>query len=82
METSIYDMQGENKGIILDPRTKLILLITITSLLLSTANEGEMNIIKPILSFIPFFLLITERQFKTAGKYFFLYFRKSSSFCS
>lgn len=73
METSIYDMQGENKGIILDPRTKLILLITITSLLLSTANEGEMNIIKPILSFIPFFLLITERQFKTAGKYFFLY---------
>lgn len=73
MEASISDVQRENKGLVLDPRTKLLLLVTITSLLLSTGNEGIMNIIKPILSMIPFLLLLTEKQFKTAGKYFVFY---------
>ena len=73
MEASISDVQRENKGLLLDPRTKLLLLVTITSLLLSTGNEGVMNVVKPILSMIPFLLLLTEKQFKTAGKYFVFY---------
>lgn len=73
MEMSICNIQKEKKGIVLDPRTKLLLLITITTILLSTGNEGIMNIVKPILSMIPFLLLLTERQFKTAGKYLVLY---------
>ena len=32
-----------------------------------------MNFVKPVLSLIPFVLILSERRFKTAGKYLFLY---------
>ena len=63
----------KRKGILLDPRTKLILLLTITTLMFSTSNEGIMNIVKPCLSLVPFALILSERRFKTAGKYLVLY---------
>ena len=61
------------KGILLDPRTKLLLLLTITTLMFSTSNEGIMNIVKPCLSLVPFVLILSEHRFKTAGKYLLLY---------
>ena len=61
------------KGILLDPRTKLVLLLTITTLMFSTGNEGMMNIVKPCLSLVPFVLILSARRFKTAGKYLALY---------
>ena len=61
------------KGIRIDPRTKLILLLTVTTLMFSTSNEGIMNFVKPVLSLIPFVLILSERRFKTAGKYLVLY---------
>ncbi|MBU5317535.1 energy-coupling factor transporter transmembrane protein EcfT [Clostridium bornimense] len=73
METSIIDIEESKVGLALDPRTKIFMLITITSLLLSTGNTGVMNIIKPILSAIPFLLLISEKQFRVAIKYIILY---------
>lgn len=54
----------KRKGILLDPRTKLILLLTITTLMFSTSNEGIMNIVKPCLSLVPFALILSERRFK------------------
>ena len=57
------------KGLLLDPRTKLLMLITVTSLMLSTGNSGVMNVVKPVLSILPFVLLLTEGRWKTAGKY-------------
>ena len=63
----------KRKGIRLDPRTKLILLLTVTTLMFSTSNEGIMNFVKPVLSLIPFVLILSERRFKTAGKYLLLY---------
>lgn len=73
MESSVYTTTKDKYCIVLDPRTKLLLLITTTTLLLSTGNEGIMNIIKPILSTVPFLLLLTEKKFKAAGKYLILY---------
>ena len=61
------------RGLLLDPRTKLLLLLTVTSLMLSTANNGVMNIVKPVLSILPFVLLLTEGRWKTAVRYFLLY---------
>lgn len=63
----------KRKGIRLDLRTKLILLLTVTTLMFSTSNEGIMNFVKPVLSLIPFVLILSERRFKTAGKYLLLY---------
>lgn len=57
----------------LDPRTKLFLLFTVTTLMLSTSIEGNLLYIKPILSFLPFLLLIQINQKKTALKYLILY---------
>ena len=69
-----FSATTENKkGILLDPRTKLVLLLTITTLMFSTSNEGIMNFVKPVLSLIPFVLILSERRFKTAGKYLLLY---------
>ena len=63
MEGVSFSATTDNRrGIRLDPRTKLILLLTVTTLMFSTSNEGIMNFIKPVLS-----------RFKTAGKYLFLY---------
>lgn len=61
------------RGLQLDPRTKLLMLITVTSLMLSTGNSGIMNIVKPTLSALPFVLLLTEGRWKTALKYLVLY---------
>lgn len=66
-------MNGKKRGMIFDPRTKLLLLLTITTLMFSTSNEGIMNVVKPVLSLVPFGLILSERQFKTAGKYLGLY---------
>ena len=63
----------QQKGLLLDPRTKLLLLLTITTLMFSSSNLGLMNVIKPVLSAIPFCLLLSQGRVKTAGKYAVLY---------
>ena len=62
METLTYT--AKRRGLLLDPRTKLLMLITVTSLMLSTGNSGVMNIVKPVLSVLPFILLLTEGRWK------------------
>ena len=69
MNEMLSATSDNRKGIVLDPRTKLFMLVTITTLMFSTSNEGIMNVVKPILSLIPFALILSERRFKTAGKY-------------
>ena len=64
---------AKRRGLVLDPRTKLFMLITVTSLMLSTGNSGVMNIVKPVLSIIPFILLLSEGKWRTASKYLLLY---------
>ena len=49
------------------------MLITVTSLMLSTGNSGVMNIVRPVLSIIPFILLLSEGKWRTAAKYLLLY---------
>ena len=71
MDTLTYTTK--RRGLLLDPRTKLLMLITVTSLMLSTGNSGVMNIVKPVLSVLPFVLLLTEDRWKTALQYLGLY---------
>lgn len=73
MNGATFAAVTEKKGLTLDPRTKLLLLITITTLMFSTSNQGIMNVIKPVLSLVPFALILSERRFKTAGNYLILY---------
>lgn len=56
-----------------DPRTKLLLLLTTTTLMFSTANDGLMLYVKPLLSLVPFALLVSTGYWQTAAKYLLLY---------
>ena len=62
---------GERTGIVLDPRTKLILLFTVTTLMFSMSNEELMNIVKPVLSLMPFGLILSKQRLHMTGKYCF-----------
>ena len=54
---------SNRKGIRFDPRTKLFLLITLCSLILSTDNSGLMLYLKPLLALIPFVLLLLSAKY-------------------
>ena len=58
----------QKTGLVLDPRTKLLVLITVTTLMFSTSNQGLMNLVKPVLSLIPFALLLSARRVGTAAR--------------
>ncbi|MDE6968767.1 MAG: energy-coupling factor transporter transmembrane protein EcfT [Eubacterium sp.] len=66
MAWEVLSSQTEHKGIHLDPRTKLILLITICILVVGGEVSGIMMIIKPLASMIPFALLLTIGKWKRA----------------
>lgn len=66
MAWEVLSSQTEHKGIHLDPRTKLILLITICILVVGGEVSGIMIIIKPLVSIIPFVLVLTIGKWKRA----------------
>ena len=73
METQFFTAGKEKRYIILDPRTKLALVVTISTLMLGGGNIGAMQFIRPVLCIVPFILLFSERRIKTSAKYLVLY---------
>lgn len=73
MDGQFFSIEREKQYIVLDPRTKLILLVTISTLMLGGGNEGIMAIIRPMLCAVPFLLFLFERRIKPAVKYLVLY---------
>ncbi|SFB00153.1 energy-coupling factor transport system permease protein [Acetitomaculum ruminis DSM 5522] len=55
-----------NRGLYLDPRTKILFLITITTFALGGAGGRRVEMLAPVLCMVPFLLLITAKRFKTA----------------
>ena len=64
-------LQGakQNHGLILDPRTKMLLLITISAFVLGGLGNDKMPYIVPCISALPLVLLLTGRKFKSAFIY-------------
>jgi len=54
----------------IDPRTKLLLLFIINIIMMGGAIDGISVIVRPVLAFIPFILLLSEGKIKAAGIYF------------
>lgn len=54
----------------LDPRTKLLLLFIINAVMMGGVIDGIAVVVRPILAFIPFILLLSEGKIKAAGIYF------------
>lgn len=54
----------------IDPRTKLLLLFIINVIMMGGAIDGTAVVVRPVLAFIPFILLLSEGKIKAAGIYF------------
>ncbi len=66
MNWEVLSSQIKRKGVRLDPRTKLFLLITISILVVGGEVSGMMIVIKPLTALIPFLLLFTIGKWKQA----------------
>ena len=73
MDTQFFTAGREAGYTKLDPRTKLALVVTISTLMLGGGNTGAMRVVRPVLCIVPFLLLLAERRVKTAAKYLLLY---------
>lgn len=73
MRNGILKTDVENRGFVLDPRTKLLLLITMSVFVLGSAGSGEIAFLSPCLCFCPMLLLISCKKYSSAGLYAVVY---------
>lgn len=66
MEGAAYNPGKLDRGLIMDPRTKLALLVTVTTFALGGAGGRRCEMLVPILCIAPFLLLLTAKRFKTS----------------
>lgn len=64
---------GPGTQSLLDPRTKMLLVVTIATVLLSGKNAGIMYLIKPILMSVPLLLFLCSGKWKAAFIYVLCY---------
>lgn len=57
------------KALLLDPRTKLLLVATVAVVLLTGGYGGSMDVVRAALSALPFALLVFSRRFGAAAAY-------------
>lgn len=58
---------------LLDPRTKILLILTITSVVIGGGNGGLLLVVKPVLTAIPLVLFLAEKRWKSAAAYIIVY---------
>lgn len=74
MHQSILQSDIENRGLLLDPRTKLLLLITMAAFVLGNLGSDKLPFLAPCLCFIPLVLLLSSKKYKASVTYIILYF--------
>lgn len=73
MKNGILQTNIENRGMVLDPRTKLILLISMTTFVLGGAGGEELWFLSPCFCILPLILLLTAKKIKSAITYVIVY---------
>ena len=73
MSSIILNTTGQQRGLILDPRTKLLLLITVSTFVLGGIGGDKFSFIIPILCFVTLILFFTAGKVRTAFIYIALY---------
>jgi energy-coupling factor transport system permease protein len=65
--SNLYDFKVEKVSALpLDPRTKMILTITISSVLTAGGMGGIMSAVRPCLASVPFVCFLWDRRFRAA----------------
>lgn len=73
MEFNSFQHTATEFRIRLDPRTKLLLLLVISALMIGGRITGGASHVRIVLAFIPFILLVTGRRLKEGLSYALLY---------
>lgn len=73
MSRELLASQKSNSGIILDPRTKLAVLITIAVFILGGSYEGIMQYYIIVLAAIPLLLLLAAKKWKDSVLYILIF---------
>jgi energy-coupling factor transport system permease protein len=69
MGRELLQSEEARGGLVLDPRTKLLLVFTVGLVLISGGYGGGMNIIRPLLAVLPLALLLGSRRWRAALVY-------------
>ena len=73
MDLEAIRLSNQNSRILIDPRTKILLIITISTILIAGGTSGIMHFVRPILASIPFLLLFSVKRYKNAILYIVTY---------
>lgn len=73
MASGILQVTGQRRGLILDPRTKLLLLISVSTFVLGGLGGGKLPLLVPCFSALPPVLLLATGKIKPAALYLAVY---------
>ena len=73
MFSEIYQKTATSKQLYLDPRTKILLCITVSTIIISGSGTGLMQYLQYVLSLLPLVFLIILKKYKMAIYYLFIY---------
>lgn len=73
MRQGFMQSDVENRGLVLDPRTKLLLLITMAVFVLGGMGSAELWFLTPCLCVLPLVLLVSAKKYRSAAIYFAVY---------
>ena len=68
--SEVVSLPINKKSIVpIDPRTKIILTVTVSTIMMAGGTGGIMNYVRPCLMALPMFLLLLSKRWKTAAKF-------------
>lgn len=70
---SFLQTSVKKRGLVFDPRTKMVLLLTMSTFVLGGLAGGSISFLLPCFCVLPLILLLTAGRFKAAALYFVLY---------
>ena len=73
METVLRSARSAAKQMFLDPRTKILLCLTVSCVMISSDSFGIMNVVLPCLAAIPLLFLILLKKPQIAAYYAVMY---------
>jgi energy-coupling factor transporter transmembrane protein EcfT len=79
MGKELLSDSDSRQGICLDPRTKMVMVLTVTTIMLSSGNTGYMMWVRIALALLPFLLFLNTGRRKRAFVYFMVFL---AAFCA
>ncbi len=73
MGKGILQTSVQNRGLVLDPRTKLLLLFTMAVFVLGYMGGEKLQLLTPIFCILPAVFLLTAKKYKTGIGYILIY---------